>query len=135
MKREIVLWKNQKGLDSAINEVICLTFITAQHRIWTLVPLMIQTYYRTKKLFPRVKLYSLKQYRNDEWKLGKIVENMPGFELTMSLIRPLELKRICMALELNSRGERVCDIDVRVFYRKEKRLCKVSRYIFEELIT
>lgn len=130
MEGEIVLWRSHRRLSSARNEVICLTFLTTQRSLWTLIPLMVQTYYRIKKSFPSVKLYSLKQYRNSEWSPCKIVQRMPGFELTMSLLNPLKVKRLCMSLEFNANGERIADIDVHVFYRKERQLYKVSRYVY-----
>lgn len=127
MKGEIVLWKNNKRLNSARNEVICLTFLTTQHHLWTLIPLMLRTYCRIKKSFPYAEFYSLKHYINSKWKPGRIVKEMPGFELTMSLLNPRKLKLLCMPLESNSKGERISDIDVYIFYRAEKQLCKFSR--------
>jgi hypothetical protein len=134
MEGEIVLWKNRKRLDSAGDNVLCLTFLTTQHHLWTLVPLIIRTYCRILRSFPSTKFYSLKQYRNDEWRPCKTVKEMPGFELTMSLLDPLTVKRICISLERNSKGQRRADIDVHVFNRREKMLYKVSRYEFLELL-
>jgi hypothetical protein len=129
MKGEIVLWENEKQLNTARNEVVSLTFLTTQHSTWTLIPLIIRAYCRIKKSFPLTKFYSLKQYRNDEWKPGTIVKEMPGFELTLSLVPLRKLKEICMVLELNRRRERIADIDVHVFDRQAKQLNKVSRFI------
>ena len=131
MKGEIVLWENKKRLETAGNEVISLTFLTIQYSMWTLVPLIIKAYWQIKKHFPHAKVYSLKQYRNDQWSpLTAWKEEMPGFELTLSLIPLRKLKEICMALEFkfDKWEKRVADIDVHVFDRQAKKLRKVSRY-------
>jgi hypothetical protein len=131
MKGEIVLWESRKRIKSTLNEVISITFLTTEHSAWTLVPLMALAFYRITKKLPKVKLLSLRQYRNDQWRPWKMAtEKMPGFSLLLSLAPPLEIKRICLALEKNSRYERIADIDVHVLYRKEKQLYKIRRIDF-----
>lgn len=127
MKGEIVIWENQKRLRNAGNAVVSISFITAQHSLWTLIPLMLRTWHRIKKSFPAVKFFSLRHYRNNEWRPGHAVKNMPGFEIKMSFVHPLMLKKICMTLELNRKGERTSDIDVHIYNQKTRELGKVSR--------
>ena len=131
MQGEVVLWESQKRMKSALNEVISITFLTTEHSVWTLVPLMALALYRIKIKFPKIKLLSLRQYRNDQWRPWKMAtEKMPGFNMLLSLTPPLEIKRICLALEKNSRHRRIADIDVYILYRKEKQLHKIRRMDF-----
>lgn len=122
MQKTAVLYQNNKKLCTANDEIICLTFLTTQHRIWSLIFLMIRTYRQIKKSFSYVKLYSISFIRDR----GRV----SFFDVRVSLIPLLRLKKMCMELEYNEMSERIADIDVHVFYRQSKRLCKVSRYIF-----
>jgi phosphoribosyl-dephospho-CoA transferase len=128
VKGEIIIWENRRGLETVGDLIISISFITVQHSLWTLIPLMLRTRYQIKKSFPSAKFFSLRRYRNDEWKTGHAVKDMPGFEIKMSLVHPLtRLKKICMALELNRKGERTSDIDVHVYNQKTRKLGKISR--------
>lgn len=127
MKGEIVIWENKKKLEAEGDIVISISFITAQHSLWTLIPLMWRVRHRIKKLFPHAKFFSLRHYHNSEWKPGHPVKDMPGFEIKMSLVHMKKLKMICMELESNRKGKRVSDIDVHVFNQKTRQLGKISR--------
>jgi hypothetical protein len=131
MKGNIVIWESKKKLEAAGDMVISISFITAEHSLWTLIPLMLRVRRRIKKVFPSAKFFSLSHYHNGEWKPGRLIRDMPGFEIKMSLVPLRKLKKICMALELNHQGERTSDIDVHVFYQKAKLLKKVSRWIID----
>jgi hypothetical protein len=127
MKGNVVIWENSKKLKAAGDMVISISFITAQHSLWTLIPLMLRVRWRIKKAFPSAKFFSLSHYHNGEWKPGRLIEDMPGFEIKMSLVPLRMLKKICMELESNRNGERTSDIDVHVYYQKTRRIGKISR--------
>ncbi|MDD3487427.1 MAG: hypothetical protein PHF35_03565 [Candidatus Moranbacteria bacterium] len=129
MKGEIVIWESKKKLKAAGNMIISISFLTAEHSLWTLIPLMWRARRRIKKAFPSAKFFSLRHYHNSEWKPGRPVIDMPGFEIKMSLLPPLKLKKICMELEYNRKGERTSDIDVHLFYQKTRQIAKVSRFL------
>lgn len=129
MKGEIVIWENKGRLGVAGDEVISISFVTVQHSLWTLVPLMWRTWRAIKKFFPSAKFFSLRHYHNGEWKPGRTVKDMPGFEIRMSLVPLRLLKKTCMALELNRQGERTSDIDVHILNQKTRQIGKISRSI------
>lgn len=131
MKKEIVLWESQKRLASASNQVLCITFITTEHSVLSLVPLMLKMFYKIKMKFFGVKLFSLKQYCNDRWRpWNAATEEMPGFKILLSPAPPIEIKKICLALEKNSCHKRVADIDVHVLNREQNILYKIRRLDF-----
>lgn len=119
--QEQILYQNNKGLREAGDKIICLTFLTTQHSIWSLIFLMVRAYHQMKKSFFAMKLYSLSFIKDRE--------RVSFYDIRMSLVPLLELKRICMELENNEMGERIADIDVHVFCRQSKQLYKVSRKI------
>jgi hypothetical protein len=119
--QEIVLYQSDKGLKLAGDEIICLTFLTTQHSAWSMIPLMIRTYPRIKKLFPSIKFYSLSFFIDRK--------RVHFYDMRLSFIPPIKLKKLCMELELNEYGLRIADIDVHVFYRKSKQLRKVSHHV------
>ncbi len=120
--KKIVLWENHKKLKFAKDEIICITFLTTHHSVWSMIPLIIRTYLNIKKQFSSTQLYSL-SFLIDR-------ERVHFFDLRLSLLAGLqliELKKNCMRLELNKLGVRIADIDVHIFNRKFQQLSKVSR--------
>lgn len=124
MQRKIDLWKNDKNLEKAGETIICLTFLTTEHTVFKMIPLMIKTYKQIKKDFPEVMFYSLSFIMDKErvhffdlrifppplwllWKLG-------------------ELKKICERFELDDSKERIADIDV---FTASKEAGKLKTYI------
>lgn len=119
--KEIVLWKSYKKLNVAIDEIICLTFLTTRRSVWSIIPLMIRTYREMKKRFPYIKFYSLSFFLDRK--------RVHFFDMRLSFVPLLKLKKLCMELELNDYGLHIADIDVHIFKRHSGKLLKLSRKI------
>jgi hypothetical protein len=118
--KEIVLWKNNRKIAYAHKEIFCLTFLTTERSVWYMIPLMLKTYFKFKKIFPRLTFYSL------SFIIDK--KRVHFFNLKMSLVPPFLLKNACMKLELDKFGSRIADIDIYTYNRLTSQLVgKISR--------